>query len=74
MSTEIVCDQCGKRVEPGIAAFDWWEISRKADGVELDFCSAACAAAFLTACARAANGESTPTLPAVHSLGERNGI
>ena len=42
MSVQIICDQCGTREEPGVAGFEWWEVSNKASGEDLDFCSAHC--------------------------------
>lgn len=48
MSTELVCDHCRKRLEPGIGTLDWWEVSNREQPVELDFCSAACLAAYFT--------------------------
>ena len=54
MSTEVVCDHCGKRTEAGIAASEWWEVSHKVAGLELDFCSTTCARAFFTATAQPA--------------------
>ena len=70
MSTEIVCDQCGRRAEPGVAAFEWWEVSNQAEGLELDFCSATCAAAFFTT--RAPGPPTNGEPRAVHTLGDRD--
>ena len=51
MSTEIVCDHCGKRSEPGVATVEWWEVSQTGEALDLDFCSPVCAGAFFTAAA-----------------------
>ena len=48
VSVEISCDQCGRREQPGVAGFEWWEVANKASGEDLDFCSTACIAAYFT--------------------------